>query len=121
MTDRVVLISPGEKLVHEVGESRFFYRRLDAEERAQIDDKMWAMKGKRKIDFKYSTVGLEYLKRGIQGWEKVFDGEGQEVPFALDKILLLPGEIVTDLIEKIRGITEEEELEEEEEKNSEIS
>lgn len=88
----VQIITPEENLVLEIGESKFFYRRIRAAEKNNIILK-YTDRGK--IDQVAAT--MEILKSCVRGWQGVRNGDGSEVEFTVDLIEALPESVLWQL------------------------
>jgi len=102
----VRLINASEKLVHQVGDTKFYYRRITSGHAAAIRRK-YTNKG----IFDGNKFGLEVLEQYLTGWDDVWDWQDKKVEFSTERIHYIPDGILAEVLEKIsdsEGVTVEE-------------
>ena len=92
----VKIIKPDERLVLEVGETKFYYKRIPTDHANAIRRKC-TVRG----ELDGGKAGLEILKGFLLDWENVQDWDGNEVPFNKDNIALIPDTVLADIITAI--------------------
>ena len=92
----VKIIKPDERLVLEVGETKFYYKRIPTDHANAIRRKC-TVRG----ELDGGKAGLEILKGFLLGWDNVQDWDGNEVPFNKDNIALIPDTVLADIITAI--------------------
>ena len=92
----VKIIKPDERLVLEVGETKFYYKRIPTDHANAIRRKC-TVRG----ELDGGKAGLEILKGFLLGWDNVQDWDGNEVPFNKDNITLIPDTVLADIITAI--------------------
>jgi hypothetical protein len=92
----VKIIRKDEKLVHQLGETKFFYKRISSERAGFI-----RRKHTKRGEMDASAAGFEMLDTHLLGWENVQDWDGNEVEFSVENIRAIPDEVLADLITMI--------------------
>lgn len=93
---KVKIIQKNERLIHQVGETKFYYKRITPE-RAGFIRKRHTKRG----EMDASAAGFEMLDTHLLGWESLEDWEDNKVEFSLENIRLIPDEVLADLITAI--------------------
>lgn len=89
----VQLIDDNERLVHTVGESRFYYRRIPSGRRGRLI-KQHTKRGV--VD--WTAVTAELLRWAITGWDEVYSG-GAVVPYDNELVPRLPEEVTIQILD----------------------
>ncbi len=92
----VKIIKKDERLIHQVGETKFYYKRISSE-RAGFIRKKHTKRG----EMDAAGAGFEMLDTHLLGWENVQDWDENIIEFSLDNIRLIPDEVLADLITAI--------------------
>lgn len=98
----VKLIDPNERFKFVIDETTIYYRRLSIMEKKDITTR-FTTKGN--IDF--TSSGIAMLKMAIIDWKGIEDRSGKEVKFEPEKILLLPDDVTTPIIELLNAVNGE--------------
>ena len=94
--DTVKIIKPDEKLVLEVGYTKFYYKRIPTDHANAIRRKC-TVRG----ELDGGKAGLEILRNYLVGWENLQDWDGNDVPFSKDNIILVPDTVLAEIITAI--------------------
>lgn len=90
----VQLINDDERLVHTVGESRFYYRRISSGRHSR------AIKAHTKRGVTdWGAVSSELLCWAITGWDNVESNPGVVVPYSAALVPKLPEEVTCAIID----------------------
>jgi len=92
----VKIIKQDERLVHAVGDTKFYYKRISSERAAAI-----RRRHTRRGEMDSGAAGMEMLRTHVLGWENVQDWDDNQVEFSPDSLSLIPDEILADLITMI--------------------
>ena len=93
---KVKILNKDERLVHGIGETNFFYKRISPDRAAAI-----RRKHTRRGDMNASAAGFEILESHLLGWENVQDWDDNDIPFTPENIRLIPDEVLAELITAI--------------------
>ncbi len=96
MEHEIIIITDDERLVYKMGKSKIFYRRMSPVQ-ARLLRQKHTVEGETDMD----AMGKEGMEQHITGWENVKDASGKQVPFSIDKIDYLPGQVRAALTERI--------------------
>jgi len=92
----VRLIGNDERLVHQIGDTKFYYKRISSD-RASAIRRKHTVRGE--VDG--GKVGFEILETHLLDWENVLDWEDKQVPFSAENIRLIPDEVLGEIITAI--------------------
>lgn len=92
----VKIIQKDERLIHVVGETKFYYKRISSERASAI-----RRKHTRRGELDAGAAGFEILYTHLLDWENVEDWAGNKIEFTKENIALIPDEILADLITMI--------------------
>lgn len=100
------LVDEDENLVHIIDEeARIFYRRLPNRRRGEI-----MARNTKRGEVNYTKASIEMLEWSITGWQGFYvieDGRRKDIPYARDKVALIPDTEQADLVEKIGANADE--------------
>lgn len=88
----------------------FMVEMLPPKDNAELRDKTYKATGlgkKRSEQFLTGTVELEVIQKCLKGWNNFIDQDGNQVPFNIAKIGYIPGDILSEIANFARGITDE--------------
>ena len=94
----VRIINANEKLVHEVGDTKFYYRRITSGHANAIRRKHT---NRGVVDG--NKVGFEVLEAYLIGWDNVLDWDDNEISFSVERIESIPDGILAEVLEKINA------------------
>ena len=92
----VRIIQKDEKLVHVMGETTFYYKRISSERAGAI-----RRRHTKRGEMDASAAGFEMLRTHLLGWDNVQDWDENQVEFTPENIALIPDEVLADLITMI--------------------
>lgn len=92
----VRIIQKDERLVHSVGETKFYYKRISSE-RANAIRRKHTKRG----ELDAGAAGFEMLRLYLLDWDNVQDWDNNQIEFTAENIPLIPDEILAELIAMI--------------------
>ena len=96
---KIELVSNDEKLTHEIGDSKVFYRRIPTNIMNGFQKRLT-----RRGITDWVSVTEEALKWAVLGWEGFTVG-GKDVEYSVELLFKIPSDIVNDLVVKF-GVAE---------------
>jgi len=92
----VRLIKNDERLIYQIGDTKFYYKRISSD-RANAIRRKHTVRGE--VDG--GKVGFDILETHLLGWENVLDWEDKQVLFNSENIRLIPDEVLAEIITAI--------------------
>lgn len=92
----VRIIQKDERLIYNVGDTKFYYKRISSERASAI-----RRKHTKRGELDAGAAGFEMLRTYILDWDNVQDWDGNQVEFTSENIALIPDEILAELISMI--------------------
>ena len=89
----VKIVQKDEKLVYNVGDTVFYYKRITSERAGAI-----RRKHTKRGETDFNRAGIEMLQSYLLGWENVQDWDDNQIDFTPENIALIPDEVLADLI-----------------------
>lgn len=92
----VRIIKNDERLIHQIGDTKFYYKRISSD-RASAIRRKHTIRG----ELDGGKVGFEILESHLLDWENVLDWDDNQIPFNVENIRMIPDEVLAELITAI--------------------